>query len=1251
MNKGFFIIIFFFLNVSIQAQTCSIISASTACKEEIMSFDVTASAGISSVSWDMGDGTTSTQQNFSHKYSTPGKKNVTATVNLTGGGTCIATNQITVYELPIFKITKKADNNYCLWQNYVCLVDSSSGGDSGVSISKRIILWDDGNQDVSTNPRMGDVVCHHYSNSGTYKVTIELTNSKNCKSVLEVEITILQDILPKLSVYSIDNENLRFCDSARTEFEDVYNGDTSTIISRIYDWGDGSPQINTTKKSMSHFYHQSGTYRVSLSYIQKNGCVTTKDTVIDVIVYGVKFDITKNAFRQCMGNVFRFQQKDSYSGAWYFWSLDNIVAEWDQDLKFVDLSPDIGRHFIALEIFNHGCHKEFKYDTIEVIGFRANVIALNDNQCENKDTVFFSTKVKQYGTGKLSYFWDFGDDKSPQCTTSRVNGINVDGNCNYSTDSLGKHFYVNGKCRSYTLIVSDSVSGCIAYPIIGGINVIKPDSINFRYVSRRLCIGEKEDYYIDFSHNVCSSVKVSINLDSTCDKDRWSTRFISQYPYTSTCDKDGWVTVGLAIRFGNPIVYKGFSDTSNFYVDLNRECSDTIWKHKWFRLTRDPIATFDPNPNCVNKLTKPIIIDSIQKEIAFTTWNWGDNSRTDTIPMATGDSVIRAKGHVYKRPGTFVIRYYVENKNGCYSEQYKKVVIGFYMHLNFDTVICPGSMVQLKDSMYYLDSSLVFPNVISPSINYWHVAERKKNNKETFVWNFDDGRGWVTDTANPVISFQNIGNYKIQLAAKDSFNCWDTLSTTINVGGVHAGIRNIYKRIICDGIVQLYDSSYSDYKPPLDSITNYYWDFGDGGNPSFVKDPFHYYNTFGNYTIFQKVGNSRGCTDTAYINISVEGPIANFKIESDTVGCAPFTAEFKNTSIKTKDYIWYFGDPLKTKLSTNSDTNVRFTYTKPGTYSIYLFGSDSVKNPNAGNAIYYCKSFFPDTSIIGHPIRKIVVLPAPKADFDVNFIQCKNKPILVTNNSDPLYTTHRWSIRNIDSIETSENSGTLITKDTGTFSIKYKPWYPPQMPYNISCLDSATKLIKVTEIKAAFNLIKDTTSCPVFTFINQTKNYKTITWNMDDSMAGNLKNIRHDNQFTYKYESGKGVFNPCLFAENTDGCQDTLCTTVNVDFIVKLIIPNVFTPGNDDGKNDVYDIVAEGMEEYNLKIYNRWGQKLFETDKDGVGDDGNNWRGRANVVSDLYPNGTYFYIFNYKFKCEEKANEVTGTITLIGGKN
>lgn len=62
------------------------------------------------------------------------------------------------------------------------------------------------------------------------------------------------------------------------------------------------------------------------------------------------------------------------------------------------------------------------------------------------------------------------------------------------------------------------------------------------------------------------------------------------------------------------------------------------------------------------------------------------------------------------------------------------------------------------------------------------------------------------------------------------------------------------------------------------------------------------------------------------------------------------------------------------------------------------------------------------------------------------------------------------------------------------------------------------------------------------------------------------------------------------------------------------------------------------------------GKKIFESKSDGVRNDGNNWTGKDQSVGNLYPDGTYFYILNYRYKCEEDVKVANGILTLIGVK-
>jgi gliding motility-associated-like protein len=1204
------------------AQTCSVVSSDIVCKEELMSFDITASGGISSMAWDMGDGNTSAQKSFSHKYSVAGTKTVKVIVKLNGGGSCTAIKQITVYELPQFKSRLKPDNIYCLSQNRVCFIDSSAGGDIGINLKKRIVLWDDGNQTTTPNPAIGNEVCHTYSKIGTYKITIELTNDKDCKAKKEFSITILPDVIPKLGFSSLPG-----CDSSLAIFEDLTKKDTSEIVGRIYDWGDGN-KLSNAAKTADHFYKNPGNYKVTLTLVQKNGCRTSKDTVVTIFIKQIKFNIYKDAYKKCYGDDFRFEQHDSLKDAYYLWKIGPLGIEG----KTIEVKPELGKNLVQLTINYGGCFKTFKYDSIEVVGIKPTLTILNTVQCQNRDTVYFCERDIRYGTKRVSFLWDFGDDAASKCTTSYKNNANVKSNCNYSTDSIGKHLYVNGICRTWKLTIIDRDNGC-NIEREGVVNIKKPDKIQFSYTVDRKCRGNKYDYAVNFSSSLCSATEIKVNFDSACGRNGFG-YFSPVNTYSKTCNKDGWVTVGFSVKHGNKKVYRTICDTTDYYIDPSRECFDTIWYHNWFQLMTEPLANFNIKGKCINSEIQPVIKDSIQKNISFTFWKWGDDSKVDTVFMLPGDTSIKPPKHRYKKSGIYNVTFYIENKNRCYEIYNKPVMVGFESSIDFDSIICPGEEVIFKEKLNYLYDGT----------DYWHNAQRKQDNKENFKWNFDDGRGFMNDTAMPKIKFSISGIYNIRLAAKDSSNCMDTVSKKLFIGGVKAGIKAITKKIICNDILQFFDSSSVDFV--ADRIIKYYWEFGDQRNPSYLVDPYHYYKSYGQFIIFHRVENTMGCKDSAYITIKIEGPEPKFDIISDTVGCVPFTGVFKNTSIKAKDYIWYFGDSAKSVLSTTQDTNVKFTYTKPGIYYIYLFGSDSVVNPNTGNSIHFCSTTFPDTSSLKPAIRRVVVLPIPKADFIVDSVLCAGQPLLVTDNSDSIYTRYKWVIYNKDSLETTDKSASLDVNDTGNYTIKYTPFYTPKGPYQRYCFDTTSKVVKVTQVIAALDYVKDNL-CPVYTFTNKSKGYSAIKWDLGHAASGDENNIRYENSVTHNYLPDTGTFYPCLFVESKYGCRDTVCAEFKISFTIKAIFSNVFTPDNDDNLNDAFDIVLENAEEYNLSIYNRWGQLVYFSDKDGIRNDGINWTGKAINTGLNCPEGTYFYLFKYKFKCEDKKREAHGTVTLI----
>ncbi len=77
-----------------------------------------------------------------------------------------------------------------------------------------------------------------------------------------------------------------------------------------------------------------------------------------------------------------------------------------------------------------------------------------------------------------------------------------------------------------------------------------------------------------------------------------------------------------------------------------------------------------------------------------------------------------------------------------------------------------------------------------------------------------------------------------------------------------------------------------------------------------------------------------------------------------------------------------------------------------------------------------------------------------------------------------------------------------------------------------------------------------------------------------------------------------------LIAYNDNGCIDSTFRIINFDNSLVIYVPNVFTPDGDEFNNIFKPIFAAPVTSYNLKIYNRWGEILFESNDIEVGWDG-----------------------------------------------
>lgn len=123
--------------------------------------------------------------------------------------------------------------------------------------------------------------------------------------------------------------------------------------------------------------------------------------------------------------------------------------------------------------------------------------------------------------------------------------------------------------------------------------------------------------------------------------------------------------------------------------------------------------------------------------------------------------------------------------------------------------------------------------------------------------------------------------------------------------------------------------------------------------------------------------------------------------------------------------------------------------------------------------------------------------------------------------------------------------------------------------------------------------------------------------------------------------SQSGNYN--ITAADTLGCSKTFTVKAELKNCIActVFVPNAFTP-NDDGINDkLKGFINCPAAEYHLQIYNRWGQKIFETNSINKG-----WDGKQK--GEPMPIGVYVYLVQYK----NRVNETTfrsqrGTVVLI----
>jgi gliding motility-associated-like protein len=200
-----------------------------------------------------------------------------------------------------------------------------------------------------------------------------------------------------------------------------------------------------------------------------------------------------------------------------------------------------------------------------------------------------------------------------------------------------------------------------------------------------------------------------------------------------------------------------------------------------------------------------------------------------------------------------------------------------------------------------------------------------------------------------------------------------------------------------------------------------------------------------------------------------------------------------------------------------------------------------------------------------------------------------------------------------------------------------------QTNYYVTITDAngceASDTVKVTAIPAvhanmSLSPTKLTFSNTESRFIDQTANAFSRLWNFGDQTSSTQLSGTH----TFPNDQEK-EYEVTLIAYNEALCADTAKGMVIVKPDFTIFLPSAFTPGSVNA-NSIFKPLSSMDLEYELSIFNRWGEKIFYTNKKGFG-----WDGKLKNGS-YAPDGSYVWYLIYH-DGDGLLQSKTGTVALI----
>ncbi len=403
-------------------------------------------------------------------------------------------------------------------------------------------------------------------------------------------------------------------------------------------------------------------------------------------------------------------------------------------------------------------------------------------------------------------------------------------------------------------------------------------------------------------------------------------------------------------------------------------------------------------------------------------------------------------------------------------------------------------------------------------------------------------------------------------------------------------------------------------------IKNYYWEFDVNGNKDVftTRDVSYTFPGLGSYSasmiINKSQGNTTECSDTAYISVNMYPSIdADFSFEYDTCKAGPiiFTDHSISGAGPIQKWNWQFGE------GSSIYQNPVFEYEFTGIKTVTMIAEDYNK----------CR----DTSVQEikyQPLPTIIII-------DPNtFIGCQPATISFENLSSPVDDSFKYEWTFGDGKLSTDTDPTNIYEEVGTYNVSLEL----TAPTGCKISKKWNNLIKIVESPTAgFSFTPEQPNLynNKVQFTDESENAFAYRWTFDELGSSLLQNP----SFTFQ---DTGSFTISQLVLHTNGCTDTATNYLKVLPFINFFMPNAFTPNN-DGLNDELIPIGffEGIGSYHFSVWNRWGDRIFETEDITIG-----WNGQRNNNGEFAPPGMYTFIINFTNNTG-KPDVLKGHCTLI----